>query len=226
MSTSHFTTGSSHFTSGFDRWLALQEISDKMSRRAGTLNSMEKLRLDRATKQIDYKLQISESHYTKVCERLRDTLKDHDLYKKALNRNRCFHGEGSNPTSADMNVLGRYQGKTYRTLAEDMKLEEKERRNRRKLRNAKLLEECRKQSDVLIDPRVPTHYLLTNKGVPLSERLRSTKRIKLKGTKPKIQAVAAFTKVRETIAKRKEECKKERVYAQSKGVFHTEVPDF
>ncbi|XP_072035410.1 uncharacterized protein [Amphiura filiformis] len=218
--------GSSNFASGFDRWLALQDISEKMSRRAGTLNAMEKLRLDRATKQIDFKLNMSESHYTKVCDRLKDTLKNHDLYKRALNRSRRrVYDEVPEQNAADMNSPGRYQRKTFRTLEDDIKEEENEIRERRMRRNAKLLEESRKESETLIDRRVPTYHLLKNKGAPLSERLRTNAKLHLQMIKPKIQVLVAFTDLRENAAKRKQTLQKGKVKMTSKGTFQSEVTD-
>ena len=215
---------SNNFPSGFDRWLALQSVTEKTNRRAGTLNAMEKLRLDHTTRQIDYKLNISESYHSKVCHRLKDTLKHHELYRRALNRSRRLHTEVPLPDATDNN-LGRYRRKTYRTLEDDIQEEETEIRERRKRRNARLLEESRKESDTLIDRRVPTYHLLKNKGAPLSERLRTNAKLHLNMVKPKIQALAALSDLRETVAKRKETHHRDKVKLKSKGTFQCEVAD-
>ena len=234
------------YSTRFDRWLALRQTTEKFNRRAGTLNAMEQLRLEKATRQIDYKLHMSETHYTKVCDRLKDSLKHQDLYRRALsNKGHHSHEAGgiinstmtqSGPAAASTaginkplgHAVGRYSYYSTRSvMAEDLKQAELDIQARKRRRNAVLLEKCRKESEVLIDPRVPTHRLFTkNKDKPLSERFSSTVKTKLCDIKPKTQSVVAFAKVRETLAMTRKQKQLKKVRRnRSKGIFQTEVTD-
>ncbi|XP_022109247.1 uncharacterized protein LOC110989281 [Acanthaster planci] len=214
----------SDFPSGFDRWLALQSVSDKILRRASTLNAMEKLRLERATKQIEFKIQLRESHYDTVNQRLKETLKDHDLYKRALLRNaEPFRDNHPIPPTAEMKPFGRYQGQYHSKMGKAMQKEEDEIAQRRLRKRNKLLEKAKQESETLIDPKLTTEQLLSNKDKPLSERFKRSAGMRLATLRAQTNALNAFMKVKRDINIKKE-ARKHGKTGLFKGVFQTEDP--
>ncbi|XP_071805735.1 uncharacterized protein [Asterias amurensis] len=212
----------SDFPSGFDRWLALQNVSDKIIRRATILNAMEKIRLERATRQIDFKIQLSETHYETVNQRLKSTLKDNDLYKRALMRNgSSLPGNRLVPATADMKPFGRYHGSYYSLMGKAMQKEEQQIEQRKLRKRNKLLEKAKCESETMIDPKLTTEQLLSNKGKPLSERFKRTAAMRVGTLRAQTNAVNAFMKIKHDMTSRKEE-KKHGKSELFKGVFQTE----
>jgi len=212
----------SEFPSGFDRWLALQSVSDKIIRRASTLNTMEKLRLERATKQINFKIQLRASHYDSVNHRLKEALKDHDLYKRALLRNAPpFSNSRQIPPTAEMKPFGRYQGQYHSNMGHAMQKEEEEIAQRKCRKVNRLLEKAKYESDTLIDPKLSTEQLLSNKDKPLSERFKRSTEMRIATLRAQTNALNAFMKVKNDV-KMKKEAKKRGKHNLFKGVFQTE----
>ncbi|XP_038060823.1 uncharacterized protein LOC119731686 [Patiria miniata] len=212
----------SDFPSGFDRWLALQSVSDKIVRRASTLNAMEKLRLERATKQIDFKIQLRENHYDNVNQRLKETLKDHDLYKRALLRNAPPPRENNQvPPTAEMKPFGRYQGAYHSKMGTAMQREEEEIAQRKLRRRNKLLERAKHESETRIDPKLSTEQILSNNDKPLSERFKRTTTMRIATLRAQTNAVNAFMKVKRDAAVKKQ-AKRYSKSSLFKGVFQTE----
>ncbi|XP_033104622.1 uncharacterized protein LOC117107155 [Anneissia japonica] len=206
---------SSDFPSGFERRLALQNVSDRLFRRASTLNTLEELRLDRQVQQLRYNIHVREAQYISVQERLKRNLKEQDLYKKALVR-----------TVASQDVppqYGRYNGRCFESLAQERDMILKEIERKRKRKTEKLLAKSRLESESLIDRSFSTEYLLRNSNKPLSQRFNQAPfSKKLENVQTRTKALSMFNKLH-NIVKERNEIRRlpSTVKKKSKGMFQT-----
>ncbi|XP_072174540.1 uncharacterized protein [Diadema setosum] len=223
----------SDFPSGHDRWLALQQVSQKILSRAGTRNSMEDRELERRTRQLYFNESLKQAQYESVEKRLKANLKDHFLYSNTLQesvrpRNKARKHKPflpSIPATAEMKPFGRYSGRTRSRMDSAMDRLDQKMLHREERKTAKRFSECKQESDVLIRRHLTTEQILEAKDLPLSERLTFDSVEKFRTIIGNAKAKAVIDRLRKRIAERKEREKGTKVLKRSKGIFHTQVHD-
>ncbi|XP_054768150.1 uncharacterized protein LOC129275675 [Lytechinus pictus] len=224
----------SDFASGHDRWLALQQVSQKILSRAGTLNTMEDRELERVTRQLKFKENLKQSQYDITEKQLKSNLKDHFLYNTALQesvraKNKSRKRQAflpSIPPTAEMRPFGRYSGRTHSRMTSAMNRLDHKFSHKEEEKTAKLVVECRTESDVNINRSLTTEQILTAKDMPLSERLTFESVTRFRELIGKAKAQAVLDRLRKRIAERKEREKGMKVLKKSKGLFQTETTHF
>lgn len=221
---------SSDFTSGHDRWLALQQVSQKILSRAGTLNSMEDRELERVTRQLKFKEHLKQTQYESTEKQLKSNLKDHFLYNAALQQSVRAKNKArrrpqflpSIPATAEMRPFGRYSGRTHSRMVSAMDRLDHKFSHQEEEKTAKLVIDCRTESEVNINRTLTTEQILDAKDMPLSERLTFESVSRFRELIGNAKAQAVIDRLRKRIADRKEREKGMLVLKRSKGLFQTE----
>lgn len=217
------TNPTNAFPCGFDRWLAMQLASQRIQKRAATLNSLEELKMNELCKQIDATLEIENGKRAVVSEKLLESLRENRLYWGALHRVLGYTidmaDSTTRPATSDMLPYGRYQGRSFANMAADVQEQKEYVKEMRMKHLTDLLKLSKKESSVLIDRRLPTEDLLANSDKPLSQRLQRTKSARLKSLKVKANAVANFIDLKDAVKEKHEKKHK------TSFVFQTDIED-
>ncbi|XP_071944119.1 uncharacterized protein [Antedon mediterranea] len=207
---------------GCDRMVALQSSSERLFRRANTLNLTESLRLDRHIQKLSYRVQIDETHNIAIQEKLRKQLEDHELYKKALVHIVSLQNNKESDSNTLPPLYGRYNGRCYNTTAYERDMVVKRIEFKKKQQIEKLLEKSRLNSDALIKRSLPTDYLLQHSNKSLYQRFNGVSFAKQIGNiQHKSKAISMFSKMHFKVKERNEIRIAPSVQKTSKGVFQT-----
>ena len=219
----------SNFASGHDRYLALQKVSSRILNRAGILNNLEEMELDRRTKLLELEEDIKKAQHDAIKKRLCGNLKDCSSHR-GTSRNGMRKSKSENDKLSTRGGLARddslrpdgrrVTGRVYaHTRLTDAMVDLGDRHRL----NERLLREARRESEAVIDRRLTTDQILNADHLPLSERLVITNTEKFQSVIARARAVNVVNKFRSKILERKEREKGLKLRKSSRGKFTTQV---